>query len=69
MPAASVLMVIVATPPDDNVPVPSTALVLASENCTLPAGVPFVEVTVAVKVMARLRMLGLAELTSDVAVE
>ena len=58
----------VATP-EDNVVVPSTALLVVSVNCTLPVGVPLEDVTVAVKVTALLRMLGLELLSIVTAVE
>jgi len=58
----------VATP-EDNVDVPSTALLVVSVNCTLPVGVPLEDVTVAVKVTALLRMLGLELLCIVTAVE
>ena len=58
----------VATP-EDNVVVPSTALLVVSVNCTLPVGVPLEDVTVAVKVTALLRMLGLELLCIVTAVE
>ena len=55
--------------PEDNVDVPSTALLVVSVNCTLPVGVPLEDVTVAVKVTALLRMLGLELLCIVTAVE
>jgi hypothetical protein len=68
LPTARVLVVKVATP-EDSVSVPSTALFVVSVNCTLPVGVPLVEVTVAVKLTALLKMLGLELLCIVTAVE
>jgi len=68
LPTARALVVTVATP-EESVDVPSRVLVVASVNCRLPVGVPLVEVTVAVKVTALLRMLGLEELSIVTAVE
>ena len=68
LPTARALVVTVATP-DDRVDVPSGVLVVVSVNCTLPVGVPLEDVTVAVKVTALLRMLGLEELSIVTAVE
>jgi len=67
-PTVRELVVTVATP-EDRVDVPSGVLVVVSVNCTLPVGVPFEDVTVAVKVTALLRMLGLEELSIVTAVE
>ena len=68
LPTVRALVVKVAAPAD-SVDVPSDVLVVASVKRTLPVGVPLAEVTVALKVTAWLRMLGLELLDNVTPVE